>query len=110
MKTSRKMSLASVAAIGLPVVGFAGAVAQGMPSGTQEATVAVTGGDELLLRSSTADLRSSGDVTLVANSNDELQIAADGIDPMRGWDEANLDAYAAYWEAGYNYNQHRRDL
>jgi hypothetical protein len=28
-----------------------------------------------------------------------------GIDPLRGWSEDDLDAYAAYWEGGYNYRQ-----
>lgn len=112
MKTSRKMSIASVAAIGLPVIGFTGAMAQAVLPNGPAASVSVTGGDALVLRSSTStadsaagqDFRSSGAVALVVDS-DGQPVDPNAIDPMRGWDESDLDAYAAYWEAGYNYNQ-----
>ena len=103
MKTSRKMSIASFAAIGLPVAGFTGAMAQAV--GPDGPPAPVVNSDTLTLRSNTADLRSSGNVALVTNTDGQQQVDVNGIDPMRGWDESDMDAYAAYWEAGYNYNQ-----
>ena len=110
MKSSHKLSFASLAALGLPLVGVGVAAAQDVssPDSAKVIRVSVLNPES---QGSVGELQSSGSVSLLAIAQEDgdgavaPEILGADIDPMRGWSEDNLDAYAAYWEAGYNYRQ-----
>lgn len=79
MHRSRKVSLVSLAALSLPLAGAGVATAQQL-SRPQPAFA-----NQVVAAPAAA--------------------AESSIDPMRGWAETDMDAYAAYWEHGYNYQQ-----
>lgn len=105
MKSSYKLSFASLAVLGLPLAGVSVAAAQ-------DAAPEVTRISALGAKSQAAagELRSGNAPFLIVTQEngdgfDGSEALGVDIDPMRGWSEDNLDAYAAYWEAGYNYRQ-----
>ena len=94
------MSVASIAALSLPLLGAGVAAGQQIMTGpTAVEAPSVT------LRSSTtaADAAATNALDAAAIAVGE---AAPELDAgLVGWSEDDLDAYEAYWENGYNYRQ-----
>ncbi|MEM7325622.1 MAG: hypothetical protein AAF531_21225, partial [Actinomycetota bacterium] len=84
-------------AIGLPVVGLAGALAQAFTPAAP--TVQAVDGQELVLLAAPS---AASPATTAPSTTANVE---DPIDPMRGWSESDRDGYAAFWTAGYNYQQ-----
>ncbi len=91
MKRSSKASAVSIAAFSLPLAGFAAAATQ------------MDSEPEVIVEAGTASVLAPESATEAQAT--EAQPTEAPIDPMRGWSEDDLDAYAAYWDAGYNYDQ-----
>ncbi len=103
MNRSRTVSLASFAALSLPLAGVGVAAFQQF---TQQPQVLVAGsqaeGATLAMpwADGTDPAAPGSPISVPAG-----QASSEAIDPLRGWLADDLDAYGAYWEAGYNYRQ-----
>ena len=98
-KRSYKLSAASLAALSLPVLGVGVAAAQQLTAEPLLVDGAASSDQSKSAKSPASTLA----VPVSAASTSAAEASA--TEPTRGWAEDDLDAYAAYWDAGYNYQQ-----